>query len=62
MGVKIRERDGAWWLYIDYRRRRKGKKVCAIGPNRAESGRVADLVAKKVELRLAEGDLGVFES
>jgi hypothetical protein len=62
MGVKLREKDGAWWLFIDYRRRRKAKRVCGIGANRAESRRVADLVAKKVELRLAEGDLGVFEA
>jgi Phage integrase, N-terminal SAM-like domain len=53
---------GPWWLFIDYRRRRKAKRVCAIGSNRAESRRVADLVAKTVELRLAEGDLGVFET
>jgi hypothetical protein len=23
MGVKVRERDGAWWLFIDYKGRRK---------------------------------------
>ena len=48
---------GPWWLFIDYRRRRKAKRVCAIGSNRAESRRIADLVAKTVELRLAEGDI-----
>jgi Phage integrase, N-terminal SAM-like domain len=53
---------GPWWWFIDYRRRRKAKRVCAIGSNRAESRPVADLVAKIVELRLAEGDLGVFEA
>jgi integrase len=61
MGVKIRERAGAWWLFIDHNGARKAKRVCAVGQNRKESRRAADLAAMKVEVRLAEGELGILE-
>lgn len=49
MGVKVRRRNGAWWLFIDYKGRRKAKRV---GDKKS-----ADLAAIKIRARLAEGDL-----
>jgi Phage integrase, N-terminal SAM-like domain len=59
-GCEDPREGGPWWLFIDYRPRRKAKRVCAIGSNRAESRRGSS--GQDVELRLAEGDLGVFET
>src|SRR5438105_711731 len=53
MGVKIRKIRGKWYLVIDHQGRRKTK---AISPSRS----VAEEVRRKVEARLAVGDLGVF--
>jgi len=27
MAVKVRERKGAWWLFVDYKGRRKARRV-----------------------------------
>jgi integrase len=53
LGVKIRKIRGKWYLVIDYRGRRKKK---AISASRA----VAEDVRRKVEARLAAGDVGIF--
>ena len=49
MGVLVKERDGAYWLYINYKGRRKARRV---GDKRA-----AELAAIKIQARLAEGDV-----
>ncbi len=49
MGVTIRERDGAWWVFINHQGQRKAKKV---GDKDA-----AKAVASKVEAALATGAL-----
>ena len=49
MGVKIKKRNGAWWVFIHYRRQRKAKRV--------GSKKAAELVALKIQARLAEGDI-----
>jgi integrase len=57
MGVKIREKppkSGAWWVFIDHQGKRKAKK---IGKDR----KLAQEVARKIEAKLALGDVGVME-
>jgi integrase len=60
VGVKVREKvkgSGEWWLFIDYRGRRKAKRVGAgkLGKKAAE------LAALKISARLAEGDTGPLD-
>jgi integrase len=52
MSVKVRKRNGAWWVFIDHEGRRKAKKV---GTREA-----AERVKRELDARLALGDLGVF--
>jgi integrase len=52
MGVKIRERKGAWWLVIDYKSRRKSKRV-GSGP---KAKKAAELAAVQIQAKLAVGD------
>jgi len=50
MGVKIRERpkgSGVWWIYVDYRGKRKAKKIGSLGS--------AEEVKRQVEARLVLG-------
>jgi integrase len=51
MGVKVRERDGAWWVFIDHQGKRKAKRV-GMGK---QGKRAAELAAVKIAARLAEG-------
>jgi len=53
MGVKVRKRNGAWWVYVDYHGRRKAKKV---GTREA-----AEHVKREIEAHLALGDLSSLE-
>jgi integrase len=57
MGVKVRERKGAWWLVIDYKGTRKSKRV-GTGP---EGRKAARLAAEKLQAKLALGDRGLLE-
>lgn len=57
MGVKVRERNGAWWLYIDHRGQRKAKRVGAGRPGR----KAAERAAIEIQARLIRGDAGVFD-
>ncbi len=51
MGVKIRYRNSAWWLYIDHQGARKAKRV-----GTGEGGKkAAKLAAQQIEARLALG-------
>jgi integrase len=56
MSVKIRERDGCWWIYVDHQGRRKAKK---IGSGRGAK-HLAERAAVKIQARLLDGDLGIF--
>jgi integrase len=56
MAVKVRERDGVWWLFVDHQGRRKVKK---IGTGR-RAKKLAEDAAVKITARLIDGDLGVF--
>jgi integrase len=57
MGVKVRERKGAWWLFIDYEGKRKARRV-GTGP---EGRKAAKLAAEKIQAKLALGDRGLLE-
>jgi integrase len=58
MSVKVRERDGAWWLFVDHQGRRKAKK---IGRGSAAK-RLAEQAAIKIQAKLLDGDLGVLDA
>src|SRR5437016_257415 len=53
MAVKIKERNGKWWLYVDWRGQRKAK---CIGTKEA-----AEAVKIALEARLVLGAKTVFE-
>jgi integrase len=53
MSVKVRKRNGSWWVFIDHEGRRKAKKVGAR--------EAAERVKRELEARLVLGDLGVFQ-
>ena len=58
MGVKVREKkkgSGVWWIFIDHQGRRKAKKI-------GKDKKVAENIAKKVEAKLALGDMGLVEN
>ncbi|MBI4574263.1 MAG: site-specific integrase [candidate division NC10 bacterium] len=57
MGVRIRERDGAWWLFINHQGKRKAKRIGA-----GETGKkAAKEAAAKIQAKLALGDVGILE-
>jgi len=51
MGVKIRKRGGKWYVFVNYHGRRKAK--CVGG-----SRELAEQVRRRLEAKLALGDLG----
>ena len=51
MGVKVRERNGAWWIFIDHYGQRKAKR---IGTG-ASGKKAANQVAQQIQARLALG-------
>ena len=55
-GVKLKHRDGAWWLFIDHNGRRKARRVGVgkVGKRAAEDAQA--LIAGQ----LASGDLSIF--
>lgn len=53
MAVKLRKRNGKWWVYIDHKGRRKAKCI-------GVSKNAAVIVAGKIEAALKLGDLGVL--
>jgi integrase len=57
MAVKVRERGGVWWLFIDHQGRRKAKKI-GSGKRAKE---LAEAAAIKIAARLLDGDLSLFE-
>src|SRR5436190_6544610 len=53
MGVKVKKRNGGWWVFVNYQGRRKAKKV---GTEKA-----AKEVAAKIQAKLALGDFGFLQ-
>jgi integrase len=56
MGVKVRQRNGAWWIFVDHHGQRKAKRV-GTGP---AGKKAAELVAIKLQARLVEGDTSIL--
>ena len=56
MGVRVRERDGAWWLFINHKGRRKAKRIGAGEPGKE----AAKEAATKIQAKLALGDLSLL--
>jgi integrase len=57
MGVKVRERNGAWWVFVDYKGRRKAKRV----GSGQEGRKAARTAAEKIQAKLALGDTTVLD-
>jgi integrase len=53
----VKERNGAWWLFVDFKGRRKAKRV-GVGTHGKKAAQAA---AEKIEARLALGDTSVFD-
>jgi integrase len=53
MGIKLKRRDGKWYVYVNYHGRRKAK---CVGTRKA-----AEEVRRQLEARFALGDLGFLE-
>jgi integrase len=54
MAVKVRQRNGKWWVFIDYHGKRKAKCV-------GTSKRAAEQVAEKIQARLSLGQFAIGE-
>ncbi len=57
MGVRVRERDGAWWVFINHQGKRKAKRIGVGEPGK----KAAKAVAEKVQAKLALGDFGILK-
>jgi len=57
MGVKVRERNGAWWVFIDHCGQRKARRIGAGAPGK----KAAQQVAQQIQARLALGQ-AAFDS
>jgi integrase len=56
MGVKVKNWRGAYWVFVNSGGKRKAKRV---GEGKAGK-RAAELVATKIQAKLADGDRSVF--
>jgi len=57
MGVTVREKDGAWWIFVNHQGKRKAKAV-GVG----DAGKtVACKAAEKIQAKLVLGDLSILE-
>jgi integrase len=54
MAVKVRQRNGKWWVFIDYHNKRKAKCI-------GTSKRAAQQVAEKIQARLTLGQFEIAE-
>ena len=52
MGVKVKKRNGAWWIFVNFQGRRKAKKI--------GSREAAEKVQRALEAKLALGDITCF--
>jgi integrase len=57
MGVKVKERKGAWWIFVNHKGKRKAKRV---GEGK-EGYRAALAVAETLQARLVLGDYSLDE-
>ena len=57
MGVTVREKDGAWWIFVNHQGKRKARRVGA-----GDAGRnAARKAAEKIQAKLVLGDLSILE-
>src|SRR5262245_57666376 len=54
MGVKVRQKDGKWYVFINHQGRRKAKCV-------GDSKRAAEEVKRKLEAKLTLGEFAIDE-
>jgi hypothetical protein len=50
MGVKVRERNGAWWIFINHHGQRKAKRIGAGAPGKKAAQQVAQQIAARLAL------------
>ena len=55
MGVKVRQKDGKWYVFINHHGKRKAKCV-------GDSKRAAEEVKRKLEAKLTLGDVGLLDA
>src|SRR5262245_22297922 len=55
MGVKVRQQDGKWYVFINHHGQRKAKCV-------GDSKRAAEEVKRKLEAKLTLGDVGLLDA
>jgi integrase len=53
VAVKVKERNGAWWIFIHHHGKRKAKRI--------GDKRTARLVAERIQSKLALGDLSIID-
>src|SRR5512139_3473269 len=56
MGVTVREKDGAWWNFVNHQGKRKAKRV-GVGE---EGKRAARKAAEKIQAKLVLGDVSIL--
>jgi len=57
MGVRVRQRDGAWWVFVNHKGKRKAKRV-GIGE---AANKAAKEAARQIQARLALGQYSFEE-
>jgi integrase len=57
MGVRVKERKGAWWIYVCHNGKRKAKRIGEGDPGK----KAAKTAAVKIQAMLALGDLSILE-
>lgn len=55
MGVRVRQKGGKWYVFINHHGQRKAKCV-------GDSKKAAEAVRTKLEARLTLGDLGILDA
>src|SRR5215470_614749 len=55
MGVKVRQKAGKWYVFINHHGKRKAKCV-------GDSKRAAEEVKRKLEAKLTLGDIGLLDA
>ncbi len=55
MGIKVRFWKGAWWVFVNYRGRRRAKRI-------GESQETAERVKRELEARLGVGDTKLLDA
>ena len=58
MGVRVRQKDGAWWAFINHPDKRKAKRI-GSGDAAKEAAKKA---AAKIQATLVLGEVGILES